>query len=239
MDTKVGSGAFMATMAEARQLAQSIVSVANGAGVRTTALITDMDEPLAPYAGNALEVVHACGYLAGNRREPRVHEVTLALGAELLVSSGLAAAHAEARTKLEASLSTGNAAERFDRMVSALGGPPDFIRDCRKHLKASAVIKPVFADDEGSVASIRTRDLGLAVIELGGGRRVASDKIDHSVGLADLLGKGAHTDRHTPLCNIHAADELSFDRAAAIVKSAYVLGDPPAAGPAVIERIAS
>ncbi len=196
-----------------------------------------MDEPLAPFAGNALEVLHACEYLAGSRKEPRVHEVTLALGAELLASAGLAKNHDDARVKLNAVLSSGAAAERFDHMVKALGGPADFVRNHLKHLKVAPVVKPVFADGAGFVSSIKTRDLGLAVIELGGGRRVASDKIDHRVGLAGLLGKRDQVNGKTPLCIIHAADEAGFAKAAAIVKAAYVIGGKPAATPVVIERI--
>ena len=237
MDAKVGSGAFMTTLGQARELAQSIVAVANGAGVKTTALITDMDEPLAPFAGNGLEVLHACEYLAGTRREPRVHNGTVALGAELLLSAGLATNTDSAREKLNAALSSGAAAERFDRMVKALGGPLNFVRGHRRHVAVAPIAKPVFADGSGFVSSIKTRDLGLAVIELGGGRRVAADKIDHRVGLAELLGKGAAVDGKTPLCVVHAADEDGFAKAAAIVKAAYVTGDKPAVTPVVIERI--
>ena len=238
MDTKVGSGAFMATIEQARELAQSIVAVANGAGVKTTALITDMDEPLAPFAGNGLEVQHACEFLRGTRKELRVHDITVALGAELLVSAGLADTVTEASAKLAATLQSGAAAERFDRMVKALGGPSNFVRDHRKHLAAAPIVKPVFAGASGFVSSIATRDLGLVVIELGGGRRVAADKIDHRVGLAGLLGKGDVVDGKTPLCVIHAVDEDGFAKAAAIVKNAYVIGGKPAMTPVVIERIA-
>ncbi len=238
MDVKVGSGAFMASMDQARELAQSIVRVANGAGVRTTALITDMDEPLAPCAGNAIEVAHACEFLARRTINSRVEAVTVALGAELLVSTGLAASPAEARQKLVRTLDDGSAADRFDRMVVALGGPKDLIATHGRHLAGAPLVKPVYADNDGVVTAIRTRDLGLAVIELGGGRRVAADKIDHRVGLASLLGKNFRADAKTPLCVVHAADEASFARAAAIVKAAYQVGDTaPAETPPVIERI--
>ena len=183
-------------MEEARGLAESLVAVANGAGLKTTALITDMDEPLAPCAGNALEVAHACDFLLNRRAEPRVMEMTLALGAELLLSAGIAADAAAARDKLSATLTSGRAAEHFDRMVRALGGPADFLSRHEKHLAAAPIIRPVHADARGRrCRAIRTRELGLAVIELGGGRRVASDRIDHRVGLSHLLGKGARADR--------------------------------------------
>jgi thymidine phosphorylase len=239
LDVKTGSGAFMATIEEARGLAESLVAVANGAGLRTTALITDMDEPLAPCAGNALEVAHACAFLLGRRAEPRVMDITLALGAELLLSAGIERDAEAARAKLQATLTSGRAAEHFDRMVRALGGPADFLSRHESHLAAAPVIRAVHAAHEGTVASIRTRQLGLAVIELGGGRRIASDKIDHRVGLSDLLGKGGKADRATPLCRIHAADEASFLKAAEIVKNAYVLGEQPGRTPTVLARIAA
>jgi thymidine phosphorylase len=238
LDVKCGSGAFMATVDEARALATSLVAVANGAGLRTTALITDMDEPLAPVAGNALEVTHAAEFLLNRPVNSRVSDVTLALGSELLVSAGLSKDIAAARTKLEATLSSGKAAEHFDRMVALLGGPHDFLSSHETHLRRASIIKPVYADDEGIVSSIKTRDLGLAVIELGGGRRVVSDSINHAVGLENLLGKGFRADFKAPLCVVHAQTESDFEKAAAIVKAAYTIGESGASGPNIMERIA-
>jgi thymidine phosphorylase len=238
LDVKCGSGAFMATVEEARALATSLVAVANGAGLKTTALITDMDEPLAPVAGNALEVAHAADFLLNRRSDDRVTDINLALGAELLVSARVAPDIAAARQKLEHALSSGKAAEHFDRMVAALGGPPNFLAHHTSHLKRAPVIKPVYARDPGSVTSIKTRDLGLAVIELGGGRRVASDTINYAVGLDGLLGKNDRADMKTPLCMIHAQTESDFERAAVIVESAYTIGEGRSSGPNIIERVA-
>ena len=238
MDVKCGSGAFMTNIDEARALATSLVAVANGAGLKTTALITDMDEPLATCAGNALEVAHAAEFLLGRLGNARVEDINLSLGVELLLSAGVAATPAEARKRLDATLTSGRAAEHFDRMTRALGGPADFLANHRKHLKRAPLIKPVYADDDGVVASIRTRELGLAVIELGGGRRVASDKINHAVGLENLLGKGYRADFETPLCMIHAQTDDDFEKAAGIVKAAYTIGEYGASGPTIIERIA-
>jgi thymidine phosphorylase len=239
LDVKCGSGAFMSTVEEARALATSLVAVANGAGLKTTALITDMDEPLAPMAGNALEVAHAAEFLLNRRLNSRVSDITLALGAELLVSAGISDDIAAARTKLDATLSSGKAAEHFDRMVALLGGPNDFLSSHEKHLKRAPIIKPIYADEEGSITSIKTRELGLAVIELGGGRRVASDRINHAVGLENLLGKGFRSDFETPLCMVHAQTEVDFEKAATIVKAAYTIGDAGASGPNIIERIST
>jgi thymidine phosphorylase len=237
MDVKCGSGAFMVNIDEARALATSLVAVANGAGLRTTALITDMDEPLAPIAGNALEVAHAAKFLMGNRLNSRVLDITLSLGAELLVSTGTAKDLPSARTRLNETLTSGAAAELFNKMVASLGGPKDFLRDHTKHLRKAPIIRPVYADDEGQVTSIKTRDLGLAVIELGGGRRVASDKINHAVGLDQLLGKGFRADMNTPLCMIHAANKTDFEKAAAIVKHAYAVGNEGKSWPSILERV--
>ncbi len=227
LDVKCGSGAFMATLPEAKALAQSLVAVANGAGLKTTALITDMDEPLASCAGNAIEIRNAVDYLTGKHRDPRLHEVTLALGTELGPDA----------SRLQSALDSGKAAEIFDQMVAQLGGPDHFIRDAEKHLPKAPIVRPVHAEKSGSVHAIHTRELGVAVIELGGGRRVASDKIDHAVGLSQLLGKGDVTNAGTPLAMVHARDDAGFEKAAAIVKACYVIGEVTQRGPSMIERI--
>jgi thymidine phosphorylase len=237
MDVKCGSGAFMESRTDAVALAKSLVSVANGAGLNTTALITDMDEPLAPCAGNAVEVQHAVGFLKCELTNNRVAAVTVALGAELLLSAGIVLNLTEGRAKLQGVLTSGKAAEHFARMVSMLGGPTDFMEHCAHHLKAAPIIRPVYCDDEGSVNRIATRQLGLAVIELGGGRLRADDTIDHSVGLTNLLGKNFVSDRNSPLCIVHARDEASFERAAEIVRGAYAIGEPVVEISPIIERI--
>ena len=237
LDVKTGSGAFMAKKTDAEALARSLVSVANGAGLKTSALITGMDEPLASAAGNAVEVRNAVDYLSGAHRDGRLHEVTLALGAELLVLAKIARDMKAAHALLEKSLASGAAAERFQRMVSALGGPRDFVENFDAYLPKAPIIRPVVAKKAGKVASIATRDLGVAVIELGGGRRVASGRIDHAVGLTGLAGKGKALAKGEPLAMIHARDEAGFERAAAIVQKAYELGVAPRRTPAVIARI--
>lgn len=237
LDIKCGSGAFMASEEEARQLAESLVAVANGAGLATTALITDMDEPLAPCAGNAIEVASAARFLLGDTSDRRLREVTLALGAELLVGASLARTEDEARGKLAQTITSGAAAERFDRMVRLLGGPIDFVANHAWHLAPAPIIAPVHGAGEGTVAAIRSRDLGLAVIELGGGRRLPTDRIDHRVGLSQLLGKGGRADRDRPLAIIHAASEETFARAAAIVRNAYRLGEATPDRSPILARI--
>jgi len=237
MDVKCGSGAFMAQREDAVALARSLVSVANGAGLKTTALITDMDEPLANCAGNAVEVLSAIKFLKNEKNDDRLHEVTIRLGMQLMLSSKLSVTAVDARKKLEATITSGKAAEIFGKMVAALGGPKDFMAAPEKYLPQAKIIRPVYADHEGLVHSIATRDLGLAVIELGGGRRRADDKINHSVGLSQLLGKNARADQSTALAMVHAPDEASFNRAAAIVKAAYLIGDKVGTHSPILETI--
>ena len=237
LDVKTGSGAFMAKRQDAVTLAKSLVNVANGAGLRTSALITGMDEPLASAAGNAVEVKNAVDYLTGSHRDARLHAVTVALGAELLVLANIAKDAKAARAVLEKTLASGEAAERFQRMASVLGGPKDFVEKADAHLPKAPIIRPVLAKKAGKIAAIETRALGLAVIELGGGRRVASDRIDHAVGLTGLAGKGKAVAKGEPLAMIHARDAASFERAAAIVQKAYTLGAMPRKTPAIVERI--
>ena len=237
MDVKVGSGAFMESREDAVILAKSLVSVANGAGLKTTALITDMDEALAHSAGNALEVLHAVQYLNGTLTNTRVEKILNALGAELLLSTKMVSSLEEGEAKLASVLSSGRAAEIFAVMVSALGGPDDFMERPESYLTPAPIIRPVYSEHEGLVTSIATRQLGLAVIELGGGRRVASDKIDHAVGLSQIVGKNFRSDMNTPLCLVHARDEASFDRAALIIRNAYVVGAGAESWPPILERI--
>ncbi|MGC0916864.1 thymidine phosphorylase [Pantoea agglomerans] len=238
MDVKVGSGAFMPTYEASESLAQSIVGVANGAGCQTTALLTDMNQVLASSAGNALEVREAVRFLTGEERNPRLLEVTLALCSEMLVSGKLAASDTEARQKLMTVLDNGKAAEIFGRMVAAQQGPADLVERYDAYLPAPMLSKPVYADQPGIVSSMDTRALGLAVVAMGGGRQRASDSIDYSVGLSDMITLGERADAQRPLAIIHASSEDKWQQAAAAVKAALVLGNSaPAETPVVYRRV--
>jgi thymidine phosphorylase len=236
LDVKCGNGAFMDAPDKARELAESLTGVAQAAGLPCRALITDMNEPLASAAGNAVEVANAVAFLTGAARDPRLEAVTLALAAEMLRLAGIADGDA-AEAKARAALTSGKAAEVFGRMVAELGGPADFVERYADHLPAAPVVRPVFADGAGVVAGIATRDVGLAVIELGGGRRKASDAVDLRVGFTGLLPIGADAgDR--PLGIVHAADEAAAEHAATLLRAAYSLSDSAPAPSAVIrERI--
>lgn len=225
MDVKVGSGAFMATYQKSEELAQSIVDVANGAGTKTNALLTDMNQVLASSAGNAVEMKEAIRFLRGDKQNPRLLEVTLSLGAQMLVAGNLAASLETAKADLKRALSSGKAATCFERMVAGLGGPNDIIERYSHYLPSAAVSKPVFASNAGILSAMDTRGMGMAVIELGGGRRVASDSIDYSVGLDEITRLGQVVDAHTPIATLHARNENEWQKAAQLVRSAVVVSD--------------
>jgi thymidine phosphorylase len=238
MDVKTGNGAFMPTLARSRELAISIAGVATGAGLPTVALITDMDRPLTSTAGNALEVAYAVDYLTGVRREPRIHEVTLALCAEMLVLGKLARTPKQARTMLQASLDSGAAAEKFQQMVAALGGPKKFVDDPWKHMERAEVRLSVFADSTGPVTRIDTRAVGMVVVALGGGRTRPQDPVDHAVGITDLAEAGDVVGGDRPLAVVHARTDLQAVQAAALLRAAYRVGGKSATTTAaVLDRI--
>ena len=235
MDIKVGSGAFMPTHEHSLKLAHSIVDVGNGAGLKTSAVLTDMNQPLAPCAGNALEIRCALDYLTGRARRPaRLHEVTLALAAQMLVSGGLADDVAHAHTKLETALDSGAAAERFAMMVSALGGPRDLLDAPERHLGRAPVVVPVTASEAGFVTRIDCRALGLAVVGLGGGRHRPEDRIDYQVGLTDCVELGQYVDTGAPLALIHARDRQAAQDAAGELRAAFTLAVSATAVPATV-----
>ncbi|MGL5305095.1 MAG: thymidine phosphorylase [Aeromonas veronii] len=238
MDVKVGSGAFMPTFEASEELAKSIVAVANGAGCRTSALLTDMNQVLASSAGNAVEVREAVRYLTGEYRNPRIHEVTMALCAEMLISAGLASDERDARGKLQAVLDNGKAAEIFGHMVTGLGGPADFMERYDGYLPKAAIVRPVFAANSGFVTAMDTRELGLAVVAMGGGRRAAGDKLDYAVGLTDFIRLGQSVDADKPIAMIHAQTEEQYAQAASMVQAAVRIGgERPEALPEVYRRI--
>ncbi|MGL5138700.1 MAG: thymidine phosphorylase, partial [Beijerinckiaceae bacterium] len=238
MDVKFGAGAFMPTFDKARELAASLATVATGAGLPTTALLTDMNEPLASAAGNAVEVRYAIDYLTGARREPRMHGVTVALGAEMLLLGKLAATLDEATAKIEAAIASGRAAEIFGRMVAALGGPSDLMESPDTHLASAPVLRTVMCPSAGFVSAIDNRGLGLAVVSLGGGRTRAADPVDHAVGLTELAGLGRRIEKGEPLAFVHARSEAAAESASRAVVAAYGLAAAaPAAGKLVAERL--
>jgi thymidine phosphorylase len=241
MDVKVGSGAFMGSIDEARTLASDLVAAANGAGLPCRALLTDMNQCLGSTAGNALEVGEAIEFLTGQRQAPRLKAVTIALVTELATLGGLAETVADAEAMLEAALDDGRAAEHFQRMVNALGGPSDLIDRPVHHLPKAKVQRPVLLGKTGFVAKIDTRALGLAVIQLGGGRLRPDDHIDPSVGFSEVCGIGDEIGADRPFAIVHAASDDAANQAIQHLRNAVRLADgPPATAAAlIIERVAA
>ena len=238
MDIKVGNGAFMSSMDEARELAASINRVADEAGLKTQVLITDMSQPLAPVAGNALEIAECVDYLQGNRRDARLHEIVVGLGSALLMCSGLVEDETQAKERVEASLTTGEALVRFDRMVAALGGPLGFSENSQTHLPRAPVVREVLSPMAGFVSSIDTRALGLAVVQLGGGRTRPEDDIDLSVGLDQIARLGSKVEVGDPFCRVHALSESAADHVCDMIGQAIIVDEEPVAlSPTVIEQV--
>jgi thymidine phosphorylase len=239
LDVKAGSGAFLRAYEESRELARTLVEVANGAGLHCSALLTDMNQCLGRTAGNALEVREAIDVLTGRGAEPRLREVALALAAELLVVGGVVAEE-DAASRVERALASGEAAARFARMVVALGGPEDLLDRPERHLAQARVRRAVHLRRNGFVGAIDVRALGLAVIGLGGGRRRPGDSIDPSVGLADVRGIGEPVGPDAPFAIVHAASEQDAEAAAKLLERAVdVVPARPDPSPGIIlERIA-
>jgi thymidine phosphorylase len=240
MDVKTGNGAFMPTLEASRELADSIVRVASGAGVKTTALITDMNQVLGHAAGHTTEMWEAIDYLTGKQRDRRLDVVARELVAEMLIVGGLSKTLDDAKAKIDAALSSGRAAEIFGRMVAGLGGPADLIEHPGKYLASAPVAKACTPATAGRIAAIDTRAIGVALIELGGGRLRAQDKIDHRVGFSGFKGVGEEVGPNQPICLIHAVDGASWERAAAAVRQAVRIsaGERIAIPGAIHERIA-
>lgn len=238
LDVKVGNGAFMAKSEDAEALARSLVRVANGAGVKTTALLTDMNEPLADCAGNAIEVQNAVDFLKGQKSGTRLEEVTLALGAEMLVNAGVETDQRAALARCSAALGSGRAAEIFGQMVSELGGPSDFMDKAERYLPRAKVEVAVLADQDGYLSACDTRGLGLAVVALGGGRQRPSDSIDHGVGISGFKPLGTRIAKGEPIAFVQANDEASAAKAAKTVADCYRVSETkPAASPVIGLRI--
>jgi thymidine phosphorylase len=238
LDIKRGNGAVLPEPERGRELAVEMKATAAEAGLRLSALSTDMSEPLARSAGNALEVFEAVAMLRGEGVDPRLLEVTLALGAEVMVLGGLARTEPEAREALKRALDSGTAAERFSRMVASLGGPADFIDKPGDYLRLAPVVVDVPSPAAGSVTAIDTRAVGLAVVALGGGRTNPEHTIDPAVGFDRLVPRGVRVQRGNPIARVHAADEARAARAVAALQAAFTIGEGGEPAPLLVERIA-
>ncbi len=238
LDVKTGSGAFMPTYDDAKALAQSLVQVANGAGLPTSALITDMNEPLADCAGNAVEVQNAVDFLTGAIQQPRLAEVVLNLAAHMLVTAGLAKNIDDGLAQTGAVLKNGRAAEKFGLMVAGLGGPADFVEKAAHYLPVSNVQIPVRAAVDGYISTIDTRAIGMSVVALGGGRMRPQDQIDPAVGVTDILPLGSGVKAGEVLAVIHVQTQDKADTAVQMVQQAMGICEAkPQAYPVIYETV--
>ncbi|OSQ51412.1 thymidine phosphorylase [Marivita geojedonensis] len=229
LDVKCGSGAFMKSQDDARALARALVDTAKATGCPTSALITDMSQPLAPSLGNALEVIDVMRVLTG-ASSGRLLDLTIALGGALLEQAGISDGHA----KITEAIANGAAAEKFGAMVYAMGGPVHFVEDWARFLPEAPVIREVAAPTAGIVTAIDGEALGLTVVELGGGRQVETDVVNPAVGLSDVVSIGDTLTKGQPLARVHAAREAQADAAVKAVLAAITIGDGPASTPALI-----
>ena len=236
LDVKCGSGAFMETEEDARALAKSLVATANAAGCKTAALITDMSQPLAPAAGNAVEMVEVMGALT-DPKNSRLVDLTLALGAEAMVLAGLDTAPEVAAVKLRDALQSGAAAEKFDTMVAKLGGPAKFSEEWQQRLPEANVIREIPAPSAGVISALDGHVIGMGVVHMGGGRMRAGDRIDPSVGFSDILPLGTDVTKGAPVARLHAASEKAAQVAERAYLKALSVSDEAKPVPLLIDKV--
>ena len=219
LDVKVGDGAFMKSVEEARELAGTMVELGRLAGRRVVCELTDMDQPLGRAVGNALEIHEVLDTLEGSG-PPDLVELVLGAAAHLLALSDLEVDQAEGRRRAEEALASGAARDRYDRWVRAQGGDPS-----REALPRAPVTAPVPAPAAGFVQAIATTAVGLAALHLGAGRIRKDDTVDHAVGVVCHAKRGDRVDAGQPLAEVHARDEASAARAVEELRRCYRIGD--------------
>ena len=238
MDVKVGTGAFMTSIERAVKLAKSIIGTAATAGLKTHALITDMNEALGQTAGNAIEIAESVEFLKNETREHRLNEVVVALCAEMLIVAGLESTKDAAKGRVEAAITSGEAIEVFSRMVAELGGPSNFVDRYTEYLPKASILKPVLPGDVGFLAEVDAHAVGNAIIELGGGRQHLGDELDLAVGISDIASIGELVGTDRPLAIIHAASEETAELAAGMIRDACTISaDEPAERPVICETL--
>lgn len=225
IDVKCGNGAFMQDFSEASTLAKSLVTVSNESGCKTTALITDMNQPLSQSIGNSLEVLAAIDILNGSSKDYRLLEVTNSLGVSILCSSNICKNKKEAQLLISSVLSSGKAAEKFSQMISELGGANDFFEKPKNYLTPSNIQKNICCKQSGYVKKINTKNLGNILILLGGGRQKVEDNIDFSVGMKLLIELDTYVEKNQPICTLYARDEESFNIAEKEIIESFEIGE--------------
>ena len=237
LDVKTGSGAFMKDIDKARGLAEALTITANAAGCRTTAVISDMSQPLAPAMGNALEVAEVMRVLTVSPKGPLV-DICAALGGVLLANAKLADDVQFGAEMIVNAIRDGRAAERLAQMIAGMGGPVKFAENWARFLPEATVIREVSAEQSGYITSIDGEALGLAVVAMGGGRFVETDRINPAVGYSDVVRLGAKVSKGHPLAVVHAGRPDRADAAERALRAAITIGSTKPTLPNLIhERI--
>ena len=223
LDVKVGNGSFNSTIDIARDLSNSLVRVAKGAGLNCEAILTDMNQVLGKSAGHTLEILECIKYIKNDLKDHRLEKITNELISSLLVNI-YKISKEEAYNKINTVINNGLAAEKFEMMVAALGGPKNILSSFEKDLINTSVRKDVFSSEEGWIEKIHTRELGLILIELGGGRKQVTDKIDYGVGYDNVLNIGDEVHSSSPLLSLYSnknIDENLINK----IKSCFIISD--------------
>ncbi len=210
MDVKTGNGAFMTSFDKSKDLAKTIVDIAKSVNVPSIALITDMSEALSSNIGNALEIKESIEYLLGIKRESKLHEVILALGVEMILVTNLAKDRNEALEKINYALSSGKAAEVFEKMVAAMGGDKNILTNYNSLLPKANFNRPIYLKKSGYIKSINSRELGFCLVHLGGGRKSIDDTLDLAVGLENVLKIGDEVNKNRPFAILHYQKEEQY-----------------------------
>jgi pyrimidine-nucleoside phosphorylase len=237
LDVKFGRGAFMKTKAEARALADALVRVGRAGGKNISAVLTSMEQPLGRTVGNALEVAESIACLRGEGPADLL-EVTLTLGAAMLVMGGVAPDEAAARRQLQQAIASGAALAKFREIVRAQGGDVAVIDDPAK-LPQARWQEPLAAESGGFVQEVDAMGVALAALRLGAGRAKAEDRIDPAVGISALVKVGEQVEPGGALCLVHANNQAALAEANAMLRKAILVGDtPPVAEPLIGEVVA-
>ena len=224
LDVKVGNGSFNNTKDVALNLAKSLVTVAKGAGLQCQAILTDMNQVLGWNAGHSLEIRECAEYLTNKRKNKRLEKITNELIASVLMMAKKTEKQ-ESYDKINQMLNNGKAAEKFNKMVHALGGPADFLEKHDSLLQSSSYVGEIKPNEPGSIHSIETRKLGLILIELGGGRKQIDDAINYAVGYENVVSVGDNVDTSTPLLKVHASSQSDFDRVKNDIEKCFVISN--------------
>jgi pyrimidine-nucleoside phosphorylase len=231
LDVKVGEGAFMRTLDDARELAREMRALGEQAGMDVVCVLTDMDQPLGHAVGNALEVREAWEVVNGGGPAD-CRELVVDAAAQLLALSDLGVDETEGRRRAETALDDGSALAAYERWVLAQDGAPD-----PALLPVAPVVRQVAAPASGYVRELGAREVAITAMELGAGREVAGEPIDHAVGVVCHAKRGDRVERGRPVAEVHARDEPAAESAETQLLAAYEIGEEPEPRPLVLDVI--